>query len=333
MGPLFSQATKETLAKRSAYLCSNPDCRTLTAGPTESPTSAAMIGEAAHIFGAKLGSARYRPDMSDGARAEITNGIWLCRNCHKLIDADVHRYSVDTLFAWRSIHDKYVTERLGNKTDKINELKQLEKDRAFGGESLLCQRIIRERLPYWEYRLTAEALRDHLRGPLRDWKDLSGGLYVKMRQTLDTDQMFPWISAKMCEAVDVLDALSILCTQEIQRSWGEPGVEGDPQEILHVCRRIAGVVSIAVQWEEEVRFLKPPEEFENLITLFRGSLGRNVERIPEISRTVDEGVDWAEEHPGEKHVAHHDLLIDLPDDWASKTSAELAHVRSSLGLH
>lgn len=264
--------------------------------------------------------------MTDGARAEITNGIWLCRNCHKLVDTDLHRYSADVLFAWRATHDSYVTQMVGNKTDQIIEKSKATTSEKFGNESQLCQRIIRDRLPYWEYRLTAEALREHLKSPLRDWRDLSSDLYVRGRTILTAQEMFPWIAAKAAEASDIINALCRLYADEIKRSWGEPGVEGDPEEIIHVCRRLAQATSLAVQWEEEIRFVSAPEEFDALVALFRGALGRNIERIPQISQTLDDGIDLAETRPGESHAVHVNLVIDLPEDWAEKTSTELARV-------
>lgn len=53
-------------------MCSNIGCRVVTSGPADDPNKAVGIGEAAHIYGAKAGSARFRHDMTDGARAEIT---------------------------------------------------------------------------------------------------------------------------------------------------------------------------------------------------------------------------------------------------------------------
>lgn len=46
----FKQAVVTTLAKRAANICSNPDCRTVTSGPTDAPMGSINIGEAAHIF-------------------------------------------------------------------------------------------------------------------------------------------------------------------------------------------------------------------------------------------------------------------------------------------
>ena len=76
----FSAETVLTLSKRSALLCSNPDCGALTSGPTAETNSSLNIGEAAHIYGRTNASARYKPDLTIAEVSDITNGIWLCRS-------------------------------------------------------------------------------------------------------------------------------------------------------------------------------------------------------------------------------------------------------------
>jgi hypothetical protein len=88
----FKQAVITTLAKRAANRCSNPDCGAITSGPSMKRSGTVNVGEAAHIFGAHPGSARYDPAMTSVERADLTNAIWLCNNCHKLIDDDPLRY-------------------------------------------------------------------------------------------------------------------------------------------------------------------------------------------------------------------------------------------------
>jgi len=74
--PDFNKTTIEVLAKRAGYFCSNPDCRVRTVGPNKDPNKATNLGEAAHIFGAREKAKRYKPAMTDEARASITNGIF-----------------------------------------------------------------------------------------------------------------------------------------------------------------------------------------------------------------------------------------------------------------
>jgi len=106
--PDFSAATVASLAKRAAQTCSNPICRRSTSGPHSDDTKSIVVGEAAHIRGARSGSARFDSSMSDAERAEPSNGIWLCNVCAKLIDSDPIRFSVDSLYDWKRQHEAWV---------------------------------------------------------------------------------------------------------------------------------------------------------------------------------------------------------------------------------
>jgi hypothetical protein len=103
--PDFSQNTKETLAKRAGQICSNPRCLKPTSGPHTHPDKAVNLGEAAHIRGARPGSARYDADLTDKERSDISNGIWLCRTCAKLVDSDEAHYTPDLLQKWKRDHE------------------------------------------------------------------------------------------------------------------------------------------------------------------------------------------------------------------------------------
>lgn len=128
--PAFSKSTVETLARRARYQCSNPACGAQTAGPNSDSLKATIIGEAAHIKGAKPDAKRYDATMSDEERAEITNGIWLCRNCHGLIDRDEVRYSADLLVDWRRNHENRIHGELGARaTSHDISIASIQRDR------------------------------------------------------------------------------------------------------------------------------------------------------------------------------------------------------------
>lgn len=102
----FSERTKDIMAKRVGYRCSNPQCRKLTCGPTEDPAKSSSIGVAAHICAAAPGGKRFDSKMTPEERKNIDNGIWLCQSCSKLIDSDDLRYSVDFLHNWKRIAEE-----------------------------------------------------------------------------------------------------------------------------------------------------------------------------------------------------------------------------------
>lgn len=109
-GPGFSEATKQTLAKRAGQVCTNPECRRPTSGPHSDARKAVNLGEAAHIRAARPGQARYEANMTDEERAAISNGIWLCKECARRIDVDETKYLVALLAEWKGIHEEWICD-------------------------------------------------------------------------------------------------------------------------------------------------------------------------------------------------------------------------------
>lgn len=119
----FSKHVKQRLADRAGTLCSNPDCRRHTKGPSsEGPDAVANIGEAAHICAASSGGARWDGTMSSHARSSIENGIWLCGSCHNLVDADPVTYPAERLRQWKRDHEAKMADTLGRRGAYDREL-------------------------------------------------------------------------------------------------------------------------------------------------------------------------------------------------------------------
>jgi len=132
-GPDFSRKTADTLAKRAAQLCSNPDCEDITSGPHSEQGKAVNLGEAAHIKGAKPSSSRYDPSMTDKERSDISNGIWLCTGCAKEIDKDAKRFSAKSLHIWKYNHEDEVkckTKKAYSDSPSREELLRLQRENA-----------------------------------------------------------------------------------------------------------------------------------------------------------------------------------------------------------
>jgi len=103
----FDRPVAEMAAFRAAYICSNPECNCLTAGPALSkPGLKTKIGEAAHIVGEGATSARHRADVDVAA---LDNAIWLCASCHTIIDKNNgDGYPETHLRNWKKAHEKMV---------------------------------------------------------------------------------------------------------------------------------------------------------------------------------------------------------------------------------
>ena len=91
----FSAQVVRTLAERSGGKCAI--CRAPTWGPNDSQFKSTNIGQAAHITAAAPGGPRYDPNISPQTRSSALNGIWLCANCHTIIDKNVQEYPVEKL--------------------------------------------------------------------------------------------------------------------------------------------------------------------------------------------------------------------------------------------
>ena len=108
----FNQATKDILANRVGWKCSNPCCRKATRGAGQDKNKYINIGVAAHICAASEGGPRYDANMTKSERKSIENGIWLCQSCSKLIDSDVSQYSIEKLNEWKKEAERIASEDL-----------------------------------------------------------------------------------------------------------------------------------------------------------------------------------------------------------------------------
>ena len=106
----FKKSIAELLAYRSAYICNNPECNTLTVGAElNDPALKLKIGEAAHIIGEKPGAARYKK-LPNGESNLIDNGIWLCANCHTMIDKNNGKgFPENDVRGWKESHEKLIS--------------------------------------------------------------------------------------------------------------------------------------------------------------------------------------------------------------------------------
>lgn len=109
----FSDRVKRMLAARVGYRCSNPDCRAWTSGPQLDPAKAINIGVAAHITAAAPNGPRYSPAITSTERTGVTNGIWLCQNCAKLIDSDLGRFTAEMILSWKAVAESTALFSIG----------------------------------------------------------------------------------------------------------------------------------------------------------------------------------------------------------------------------
>lgn len=310
----FPRAVIETLAKRANNHCSNPDCNAITSGPAEDESRSITVGEAAHIYGAKLGAARYDDQMTAAERGAITNAIWLCCNCHKMIDSDPDQFHPDLLYEWRREHERVVSEGLGRTSDRLKRNLVDRQLIGFDGTSYMARQIVIDKPSDWEYRLTLELLRSKFTPLWSRWNALNRGLYARPIIRLSAEGAADWFQDRTTEIGLFVPALTGIINNEFRDAWGAPGKSGSPEAILAACDLFGEVCQQILNWEENIRFTVVPRDFEEVHNLLFGIGGRildQVRKFPlEMSRIFSE-----EQKSGTHSIS---IVLDLPDEWGEQ---------------
>jgi len=123
----FDKLVADTLMKRAAFICSNPDCKRQTIAPSRIDSRKFIyIGKAAHIAAAAEGGPRFEKSMSSEERKSIDNGIFLCSNCADMIDKNNGiDFSVELLHDWKITHDSRVGSNLNKLIQKQDQPAQV----------------------------------------------------------------------------------------------------------------------------------------------------------------------------------------------------------------
>lgn len=332
MSPDFTKNTIDTLAKRAAFKCSNPDCRACTVGPNSEAQKSTLIGEAAHIFGARPNSKRYSPNMTNAARAEITNSIWLCRNCHKLIDTDEEKFTSNIIFAWREKHESHIMSELGNATSQIQLEEQNEKLQLFENCPPIIRRIVVDRPDGWEWQLTAELMR-YLNTPFfKKLEDLHDGLYIKEQKHVDEKDVIRWVQMRITESSNLTEPM-VKLIDRLNKNWGTPGQPGNAKEIYHTTRLIQDHLKQIILHEEQLCFVNVSDKFKGLINLLKNLLSYQAKKLEEIPVGLDEIISLIGTNHGgtteTPHIIKKTIIFDVPDGWEKKMNFELKRIKKS----
>lgn len=110
----FDKKIVDVIGKRASFICSNPDCRSITLCPSaEDESKFTYIGKAAHITAAAEGGPRYDSNLSSEERKSASNGIFLCSNCADMIDKNNGiNFTVDQLKKWKKDHEDWAAQHL-----------------------------------------------------------------------------------------------------------------------------------------------------------------------------------------------------------------------------
>jgi hypothetical protein len=149
----FPKKVRQAIAFRAQFVCSFPDCDSITVGPS-SATDAAYVtsGEAAHIHAASPDGPRYLATMTREECVSIRNAIWLCARHHTIVDGDEAAYPADRLRAWREAREKQA--KADHETGRSRTALQLGRDLiAIGPDICAVGEIVGGSGSQWEVRL------------------------------------------------------------------------------------------------------------------------------------------------------------------------------------
>lgn len=114
----FLPSVKLTLAHQVCNHCSV--CMKPTSAPHTDEDKAINLGVAAHITAASVGGPRYDASLTNVDRSSIYNGIWACRQCGTLIDADQSRFTVEELRSYKQkAIEHWRNQTLASKSSQI----------------------------------------------------------------------------------------------------------------------------------------------------------------------------------------------------------------------
>lgn len=199
----FSKQTIAEIAKGVGYRCSNPECDRPTVGANAAQDGIITIGVAAHICAASPGGPRYTGAQTRDARRGAANGIWLCQNCGRLVDADPNKFTIEVLTEWkqkaqqRAFRD-LVAPRENASSDEAARIGPIvEKDNAADPEFDLLFSKVRA--------AAASDLESYMRGPL--WLSAPVELTLRLYDDLETP---PFSIAKLPLAIEVAPEVTIV---------------------------------------------------------------------------------------------------------------------------
>jgi hypothetical protein len=130
----FTPATVKRIAQKAMWVCANGSCLRVT-GYATAEGDARTVADAAHILPA--GTKGPRATKAKNPRSDESNGIWLCKICHKKVDDDPHSYPEDLLHYWKQEHEIVVRRIVGK--DLEYALLELRNARRYTSE---CREVL-----------------------------------------------------------------------------------------------------------------------------------------------------------------------------------------------
>lgn len=107
----YKESDLKRLFALSGCECANPNCSYKLLS-TDYNT---IFGEICHIEAAETNGPRFNPAQTDDERRSFDNLILLCERCHKEVDNNPSKYTVELLKKWKKEHQEKVFNSIAGK--------------------------------------------------------------------------------------------------------------------------------------------------------------------------------------------------------------------------
>lgn len=217
----FAPSVAREIGRNAMYFCANPECLRLTGYENDSGRPRA-IADAAHISPASAEGPK-RPDHAAVTKkasfdpTAASNGIWLCKLCHSLIDNNVSAYPAELLLEWREAHAVRLRDLIGKDLEAC--LLILHRERMYHKEAHQLLVILSDR------RLLFDNIASELPGEVADSMQVLRSKITDLRGEVAVDSKLAVTLVALAEAIRTFlnDAGSRLST--ITVTSGDPRFE------------------------------------------------------------------------------------------------------------
>lgn len=156
-------------------------------------------------------------------------------------------------------------------------------------------RLLLERPTGWEFFLFTSVLRDGMNS-FQDLKwDLKYGLKIQKVNELDIQSAMSWIGQKLGDLMRLTDIWRKIMNSILHDAFREPGIAGDPEQIVYAARRLSGVYKSLLEWTIEFNSAQAPEIYAAVLALLSQATEGVIEKIELTPSAIDAEITKAAE--------------------------------------
>lgn len=177
-----------------------------------------------------------------------------------------------------------------------NQIRKILKEFTFENladlqdESPMAKKIAIEKKDCWEYLLACQLLDDKLETINQSYDELEQGLTIQRKRAISGEEFFNFFESSLATHKHTLKLIN-KTFEELNKSFGPPGIAGKSLEIKNAVDRIIQLCKEQLSWEFELESLEPPEELFPTKRKMQGWSKSYIDQINNISIKLREAVE------------------------------------------